>query len=206
MRPWRIHFGGEKSAKNNENLIVKVQQAAAKQYYFLQYLVFLFWRTSRQKEHKIGGENCIGITSRTLWTTTNKLEAGPAAKGRDSEGKMRRSDVCFFGLVATCDVPGTCPTQKLPLFFNLIQMGPWKNKSRISEMPRLGRYANIKKKKQKRIPGMIFCILTSMPAEYCYVPRVSYICRNSIPAVVLLFILTWGGVWCHFLVLLSTPA
>ena len=55
-------------------------------------------------------------------TTTNKLEAGPAAKGRDNEGQMRRSHVCFFGLVATCDVRGTCPTQKLPLFFNLIQM------------------------------------------------------------------------------------
>ena len=29
-----------------------------------------------------------------------------------------------------------------------------------------------------------FCIRTSMPAEYWYVPRVSYICRNSIPHVV----------------------
>ena len=35
----------------------------------------------------------IRITSRTLWTTTNKLEAGPAAKGRDNEGQMRRSHV-----------------------------------------------------------------------------------------------------------------
>ena len=30
------------------------------------------------------------ITSRTLWTTTNKLEAGPATKGCDNEGQMRR--------------------------------------------------------------------------------------------------------------------
>ena len=36
-------------------------------------------------------------------TTTNKLEAGPAAKGRDNEGQMRLSHVCFFGLVATCE-------------------------------------------------------------------------------------------------------
>ena len=48
--------------------------------------------------------------------TTNNLEAGPAAKGGDNEGQMRRSHVCFFGLVATFDVLGTCPTQKLPLF------------------------------------------------------------------------------------------
>ena len=55
------------------------------------------------------------MTSRTFWITTNKLEARPAAKGRDSEGQTRHSHVCFFGLVATCDVPGTRPTQKLPL-------------------------------------------------------------------------------------------
>ena len=119
----------------------------------------------------------IRITSRTLWTTTNKLEAGPAAKGRDNEGQMRRSLVCFFGLVATCDVHGTCPMQKLPLFLNLIQMGPRKNKSRISEIPRPGRYRiNIKLKNRKQIlRSMFFCISTSMPAEYWYVPRVIYV-------------------------------
>ena len=80
----------------------------------------------------------------------NKLEAGPAAKGRDDEGQMRRSHVCFFGLVATCDVPDTCPTQKLPQFLNLIQMGPRKNKCHISEIPRPGRYrTNIKLKTEK---------------------------------------------------------
>ena len=58
------------------------------------------------------------MTSRTFWITTNKLEARPAAKGHGSKGQTRRSHVCFFGLVAKSDVPGTCPTQKLPLFFN----------------------------------------------------------------------------------------
>ena len=92
----------------------------------------------------------IRITSRTLWTTTNKLEAGPAAKGRDNEGQMSRSHVSFFGLVATCDVRGTCPTQKLPLFLKLIQMGPRKSRSRISEIPRPGRYrTNVKLKNRK---------------------------------------------------------
>ena len=57
---------------------------------------------------------------------TNTLEAGPAAKGRDNEGQIRHAHVCFFGLVATCDVPGTYPTQKMPLFLNLIQIGPRK--------------------------------------------------------------------------------
>ena len=53
---------------------------------------------------------------------------------------------------------------------------------------------------------MIFCIRTSMPADYWYVPRVIYV-QKFRPARSLLFILTWGGVWCRFLVLLlSTPA
>ena len=69
------------------------------------------------------------ITLRTLWTTKNTLEMKPAAKGRENEEQMRRLHVCFFGLVVTCDVPGTCPTQKLPLLLNLIQMGPRKNKN-----------------------------------------------------------------------------
>ena len=30
----------------------------------------------------------------------------------------------------------------------------------------------------------MFCIRTSMPAEYWYVPRVSSVCRNSIPPAV----------------------
>ena len=129
MRPWCIRFFGRETRKSTKiNSIVASTNN------------IIFWgtwggllRTSRQKHKtkKIGKKNwrsyyrctCgIRITSRTLWTTTNNLEAGPAAKGRDNEGQMRRSHVCFFGLVATCDVPGTCPTQKLSLFFNLNQI------------------------------------------------------------------------------------
>ena len=39
----------------------------------------------------LGIRYLVRITSRTPSTTTNKLEAGPAAKGRDNEGQMRRS-------------------------------------------------------------------------------------------------------------------
>ena len=134
MRPWCIpHFGGERNAKKNENLIVKMQQAAANN--TISSSTFFLYRTSRQKEQKEGEQTGEATTvvpgiritaSRTLWTTTNKLEAGAAAKGRDNEGQMRRAHVCFSGLVATSDVPGTCPTQKLPLIFNPIHMGPRK--------------------------------------------------------------------------------
>ena len=80
----------------------------------------------------------IRITSRTLWTTTNKLDAAPAAKGRDDEGQRRRSHVCFFGLVAMCDGPAPAQRKKLPLFFNLMQMGPRKKKISYFGDPQTG--------------------------------------------------------------------
>ena len=81
------------------------------------------------------------------------------------------------------------------------------NKSRISEIPRTGNFVlrsiQHQVKKQKNV---IFGIRTSMPAEYWYVPRVSHV-QKLHPTRSVLFILTWGGVWCRFLVLLlSTPA
>ena len=151
----------------------------------------------------LGIRYLVRITSRTPSTTTNKLEAGPAAKGRDNESQMRRSHQCFFGLVATWDVPGTCPTQKLPLLFNLIQMGPRKTNLVFRRSPDRGGVLTSSKKTEN---NMLFCIRTSMPAEYWYVPRVIYK-QKLHPTRSLLIILTWGGVWCRFLVLfLSTPA
>ena len=122
--------------KKNENLIVKIRQVAlniiissSTWYCFLKNQP-----TNKKKGEKTGEATTavpgIRITPRTHWTTTNKLEAGPAAKGRDNEGHMRRSHVCFFGAA----------------IYNLIPMGPRKSKSRISEIPRPGRYTrtNIK--------------------------------------------------------------
>ena len=140
MRPWCIHWQRKKREQERK---LNSKNTASSSNYLLEYLFFFFEEPADKKKTKIGGKNWrsyyeyqvrrtvvpgIRITSRTLWITTNKLEAGPAAKGRDNEGRMRGSHVCFFGLVATCDVPGTCPAQKLPLFLNLTQMGPRKNK------------------------------------------------------------------------------
>ena len=136
----------EQESEKERKLHSKNTASSSKQYYFLEYLVSSF-KEPADNNNKKGEKNGeattvvvpgIRIASRTHWTTTNQLVAGPAAKGPDNEGQMRRSHVCFFGLVATCDFPGTCPTQKLPLFFNLIQMGPRKNKYRISGIPRRG--------------------------------------------------------------------
>ena len=118
----------KETRKRTKQFNSKNTASSSKQYDLLEYQVF-FSKNQPTKKTKIGGGETgearddvplflVYVShSRTLWTTTNKLEAGPAAKGRDNEGQMRRSHVCFFGLVATCDVPGTCPTRKLPLFF-----------------------------------------------------------------------------------------
>ena len=124
----------EKETRKRTKINSQNTASSSKLYYLLEYM-FFFYEPADKKNKKWGGKTGeeaatlvpgIRITSRTLWTTTNKLEAGPGAKGRDNEGQMRRSHVCFFGLVATCDVPGTCPTPKLPLFLNPIQMRPQK--------------------------------------------------------------------------------
>ena len=68
-------------------------------HYLLEYLViFCKEPADKKKKKNRGGKleklllirrtvvpGIIPITSRTLWTTTNKLEAGPAAKGHGNE-------------------------------------------------------------------------------------------------------------------------
>ena len=101
----------EKNAKKNKN-VSKNTASSSKQYYLLEYLVF-FVKNQPTKKTKNRGKKLeklllirrtvvpgIRITSRTLWTTTNKLEAGPAAKGRDNEGQMRRSHVCTSSVLS----------------------------------------------------------------------------------------------------------
>ena len=114
MRPWCIHFGREINAKKNDKLMVKIQPAAGNNNICSSTCFFVIKEPADKKKRK--GEKTgeaatvvpgIRITSRTLWKTTNKLEAGLAAKSRDNEGQTRCSHVCFIGLVATCDVPAT---------------------------------------------------------------------------------------------------
>ena len=113
---------------------------------------------------------------------------------------MTTRDRCvahFFGFVATCDVRGTCPMQKFPL--RIVQSHPdgtTKNKCRISETPRPGRYARTKIKQKTDKKNAFF---------HSSVPGISYVrtCRNPAPPInSSLFILTWGGV-CRVLCLAS---
>ena len=94
----------------------------------------------------------VRITPRTPSTTNHKQTGGSACCKRPRQRGTDASLTCFFGLVATCDVRGTCPTQKLPLFFILIQVGPLKTKYRISETPRPGRYTTSREVNEARRP------------------------------------------------------
>ena len=132
----QIHFGREKREKERA-FTSKNTASSSKQYYLL---VFFLKKQPTKKTKIRGGKReklnydvpfvpGIRSTTRTPWTTTNKLEAGPAAKGRDNEGQTRRSHVCFFGLVGTSDVPGTCPKQNCRYFSSLSRREHEKNKS-----------------------------------------------------------------------------
>ena len=95
MRLWRIHSGGEKNAKNNEIVKRQQQQQAAAN------IPRVFVWKNQPKKGKKNVQRGPGGAGTSTWyisregyirqQNTNKLEAGPAAKGRDNEGQMRRS-------------------------------------------------------------------------------------------------------------------
>ena len=148
MWPWCTHFAGDRNAKKERNSTNTAAAASSNKHYFLEYLVCFLQEPADKKYEKEDGNTAaatypVRITSRTLWTTHEQTGGGGCCKGPPQRG-IYASLTCFFGLVATFDVRGTCPKLKLPLVLNLIQMGPRKNKSRTSEIPRAGRYTNIK--------------------------------------------------------------
>ena len=106
MRPWCIHCLAEKETQKRTKFNGKNTASSSQQYYFLGYLVFFFKEPADKKKTKIGektGEAAtvvpgIRVASRTLWTTTNKLEAGPAANKRP---RQRGTDASFTCMCAS---------------------------------------------------------------------------------------------------------
>ena len=108
----------EKETRKRTKFNRKNTASSGKQYYFLEYLIpgIFFERTnqSTKKKQKLGGKTGeattvvprIRITSRTLWTTTNKLEAGPAANKRP---RQRGTDASF-----TCVLLRSCRDVRRP--------------------------------------------------------------------------------------------
>ena len=149
-------FGRERNTRrtkfNGKNIA-----SSSKQYYFLECLVF-FFEESAEKRNKNTGKKLekllpllylvhTHITSRTPWTTTNKLEAGPAANKTPRQRGTEASHTCV--LLRSCrDVrrPRHLPNANAAAIFQIgiVQMGPRKNNFRISEIPKRGRYTTIK--------------------------------------------------------------
>ena len=77
--------------------------------------------------------------------TTNKLEAGPAAKDHDNEGQMRRSHASSV-LSRRATSAASAQRKKYCYIVRSHPDGTTKNKSRISDTPRLGRYTRAKTK------------------------------------------------------------
>ena len=141
-------FGRERNAKKKRNLIVKIHKQ--QQTVLFPRIPGIFFQKPDDKKRKKknrGGKKLlplypvyIRITS-TLWTTTNKLEAGPAANKRP---RQRETDASHTRvLLRSCrDVrrPRHQPNENTAAIFQMgiVQMGPRKNKYRISEIPRQG--------------------------------------------------------------------
>ena len=140
---------GRKKREKDRKIKSKNTASSSKQYYLLVYLFFL--RTSRQKKAKIGGGTGEGTIYRSLYlvyvlhqgcfgqprTIWRRCRLQKAATTRD-RCVVRMCTSSILSRRATSPAPAQ--RKKLPLFFNLIQMGPRKNKYRISEIPRPGRY------------------------------------------------------------------
>ena len=93
------------------------------------------WSRSR---YEYPGTWYVSLEGHLRQPTTNKLEAGPAVKGRDNEGQMRRPHVSS---VLSRRATSASPAQpKITAILQSHPDGTTKNKSRISETPRRRRY------------------------------------------------------------------
>ena len=138
-----VHFSGERNVSNNEIVKIQQQQQAAAN----NPRVFV-WKNQPKKMEKRTSWSRIRYENPGAWyvshegnlrqPTTNKLQAGPAAKGRDNEGHMCRSHASS---VLSRRATSAAPAQR-----KNYRSSRWdhENKSRISETPRPGRYTKIK--------------------------------------------------------------
>ena len=112
MRLWCIHFGRERNAKENENVIVNIQQAAANNIISSSTWQF-FKRTSRQKKTKNGGKKLEKVLPlyRTRITFKDALDnceqTGGGAGGK--RPRQRGTDASF-----TCVLIRFCRDVRCP--------------------------------------------------------------------------------------------
>ena len=143
----------------------------------------MFFRRSRKKEQKNREKTVqrgpradasirylVRITSKTPSTTTNKLEAGPAAEGRDNEGQMRRSHASSI-LSRTATSAAPAQRKNCRYFFNLIQMDGTTNTNLVFRRPS-DREGILKSSKSQTTKNVLF---------HSCVPGIYFKCRNPTP-------------------------
>ena len=181
MRPWRMYFGGERNVKTNE--MQKYRRSKRQQ--TISSSVF-FRRTSRKKNIRTEGKKLYSVVQEQMrvsarqndtFDNTNKLEAGPAAKGRDNEGQMRRAhDSSVLSRRAT----SAAPAQRKNCRYSSISSG-WdheKTKYRTYVFRRPPDRAGVLNSRKKRTKTTLF--------SFGRIRQLS--------------------TWCRFLVSSSTPA
>ena len=195
MQPWCIRFGRERNAKKNETLIVKIQQAAnntisSSTWHF-------FFKNQPTKKTKTRGENwrsyyrCTWYTYHVKDALDNHEQTGGGAGCK--RPRQRGTDASF-----TCVLLRSCRDVRRPRHLP-------NAKTAAIFQPHSSSWGSCRWDHEKTF--IVFRrsvdLGGSMPAEYWYLPRVSYIYVQKFHSTSsLLFILTWGGVWCRFLVLL----
>ena len=126
-----------------------------------------------------------------LWYTDHIKDAldnhEQSGGGAGCKRPRQRGTVASFTCVllrSCCDVrrPRHVPNAKTAAVFRPDPDGTTKKQISYFGDHQTGE-VSLKSRKQI-LRSMIFCVGTGMPAEYTYVPHVSYMCRNCIPPVV----------------------
>ena len=147
MRPWRIHFGGERNVKNNEMVKIQQQQAAAN-----NRRVFV-WKNQPKKGGKTVQRGPGAGTSTQVPGTYHMKDAFDnqprtnLGRGLLQTAVTTRDRCVAHMLLRTCRGvrrPRRLPNTTITAVVQSHPDGTTKNKYRISETPRPGRYTKIK--------------------------------------------------------------
>ena len=152
-----VHTLWRRNAKKNENLIVKIQQAAANNIFSLSTSFFL--RTSRQKKKNRGKKLEKLLPLYLVYVSHQGRFGQPRTNWR--RGRLQNAattrDRCVVHMCASSVLsrrptsPAPAQRKKLPLFFNLIQMGPRKTNIVFRTSPHRGGIVLTSSKKTENI-------------------------------------------------------
>ena len=156
MRPWCIHFVWQRKKREKERKNYSKNTASSSKHYLLEYLVNFSKEPADKKKTKNRGKELEKLPRRTVVPGITYYIKDALDNHEQTEGgadwkrpRQRGTDASFTCvLLRSCrDVrrPRHLPNAKTTAIFQPDPDGTRKNKSRISEIPRPGRYrTNIK--------------------------------------------------------------